>query len=369
MKKRIIILLVLAIIMIQMLVPGIQATTEPVVTATSATVNFPLSIDFTMTAKSGADIIDVRLSYIVNRQEHARVVSEVYVPVTTATSVDAVWTWDMRTTGGLPPGTRIEYWWTVTDITGQVASSLPQNVMVEDNRYSWNRLVEGMVTLYWYEGDNEFGQELMEATQQALSRLADTVGAELESPVKLYIYASAADLRGALIYAQEWTGGVAFPRFSTIAIGIGTSASDLAWGKSTIAHELTHLVVHQIIFNPLGDIPTWLDEGLAMFGEGELGASFVMVFENARDTGTLFSVRSLASPFSAYANQSYLAYAQSYYIVTYLIDTYGQDKMLTLLDTFGEGAGYDEALEKVYGFDMDGLNEEWRASIGVPVTA
>ena len=31
-----------------------------------------------------------------------------------------------------------------------------------------------------------------------------------------------------------------------------------------------------------------------------------------------------------------------------------------ILNTFGEGSGYDAALEEVYGFDMDGLDSLWR---------
>ena len=38
-------------------------------------------------------------------------------------------------------------------------------------------------------------------------------------------------------------------------------------------------------------------------------------------------------------------------------------QMLELLNTFSEGNGYDEALQKVYGLDMDGLNELWRSYI------
>ncbi|GAI55589.1 unnamed protein product, partial [marine sediment metagenome] len=34
-------------------------------------------------------------------------------------------------------------------------------------------------------------------------------------------------------------------------------------------------------------------------------------------------------------------------------------KMLELLNTFGEGSSYDGALDKVYGFDMDGLDALW----------
>ena len=154
-----------------------------------------------------------------------------------------------------------------------------------------------------------------------------------------------------------------------MAIGIGTSSSDLAWGKRTISHELTHLVVGQVTDNPYGGLPTWLNEGLAMAAEGIPSATFSTVFQNALNDGALISVRSLASPFSVYADISYLAYAESERIVTYLLETYGRDKMLELLNTFAGGSSYDGALEKVYGFDMDGLNREWMRSIGQPVDA
>jgi hypothetical protein len=357
--------LVICFLVCLVFTPAVQAQSGLVITDSSVTVDFPAGIDFTVSAQSSADIADVRLSYVVDRRSHARIVSEIYVTVSPSTNVEASWTWDTRMTGGMPPGTGIEYWWTVKDTDGQVVETVPETVVMNDNRYDWRTLEEGMVTLYWYDGEESFARELMEATQDALIRLADTAGAELESPVALYIYADAADLRGALVYPQEWTGGVAFTEHGTIAIGIGTG--NLAWGKRTIAHELTHLVTHQVVYNPLGGMPTWLDEGLAMYGEGELTDNFVITFDNAKITGNLIGVRSLASPFSAYSDQSYLAYAQSYYIVEYLIDTYGRDKMLELLDTFASGAGYDEALEIVYGFDMDGLNSEWLTSLeGVP---
>jgi hypothetical protein len=36
--------------------------------------------------------------------------------------------------------------------------------------------------------------------------------------------------------------------------------------------------------------------------------------------------------------------------------------MFELLHTFRQGSGYDEALLKVYGFDMDGLEARWKAA-------
>ena len=76
---------------------------------------------------------------------------------------------------------------------------------------------------------------------------------------------------------------------------------------------------------------------------------------SAEANNSFISVRSLCSPFSAYSDQAMLAYAESYEIVSYLINEYGRDKMFELLNVFKQGSGYDEALLKVYGFDMDAL--------------
>jgi hypothetical protein len=47
-------------------------------------------------------------------------------------------------------------------------------------------------------------------------------------------------------------------------------------------------------------------------------------------------------------------------IVEFLIDNYGQERTLELLDTFKQGSSYDGALMTVYGFNMDGLNDLWQ---------
>ncbi|RLC59963.1 MAG: peptidase MA domain-containing protein, partial [Chloroflexi bacterium] len=325
----------------------------------SAQAEFPLSLTFSLSARSDVDITDIRLHYMVDRASFAQVTSEVYIEFAPSSTVDTGWTWDMRKTGGLPPGSSVDYWWTVRDVSGVQVETPPARVRFDDNRYPWRSLTEGNITLYWYLGNTAFAQAIMNAAQQALARLTEDTGARLKKPVEIYIYTDARDLQGAMVYPQEWTGGVAFTRYGTIAIGI--APNDLDWGKGAIAHELTHLVVHQMVFNPYSGLPTWLDEGLAMYAEGELGAQFQLYLNKAIAENSLISVRSLSSPFSAYAEESYLSYAESYSLVEFLITRYGQGKMLSLLNTFEQGSSYDDALRTVYGFDTDGLDVLWRA--------
>jgi hypothetical protein len=260
--------------------------------------------------------------------------------------------------GGLPSGTVIDYWWAVTDAAGYRVETVPLEVHFDDSRYSWSSLTEGDITLYWYQGDEPFIQEIMLTAQQALVRLAEETGAHLIRPIKVYIYASFQDLLGAMIFPAEWTGGVAYTGYGTIAIGI--SPASLEWGKRAIVHELAHLVTHQMTSNPYNSLPTWLSEGLAVYAEGEIETLYEGYLKLAIAQGTLISVPSLASPFSAYAAQSYLSYAQSYSLVDFLISSYGQNKMLELLNAFKQGSSYDGALLSVYSFDMVGLDARWR---------
>ncbi len=343
----------------------VQAQGELAIIDSSAQVGFPSRLSFNLSVESDVNITDIRLNYKVDQVSFAQITSEVYIDFVPGSLVNAEWTLDMRKTGGLPSGSIVEYWWTVEDASGGRIETAPVQVEFDDTRYSWQSLTEGKVTIYWYEGEQSFAQELMATAQQTLARLSEDTGAYLDRPAEIYVYANAGELRGAMIYPQEWTGGVAFTRHGIIAIGI--APDNLDWGKGAVAHELTHLVIHQMTLNPYSDLPTWLNEGLAMYAEGEFPPEYAVYLDKALAEESLISVRSLSSHFSAYAEESLLAYIQSYSLVEFLINNYGRGKMLELLNTFKQGSSYDEALEKAYGFDMDGLDTLWRDYVTMPL--
>jgi len=337
-----------------------QADSGIVVLDSSVEVHFPTALVFNLEAESGADIVDARLHYQVDKINYAQVTSECWPDFAPAARVETNWAWDMRKSS-LPPGAAITYWWTMRDSAGNKLETPLAKVHFDDLRYNWQNLNKSDLTLFWYEGDNSFAQELIGACEQGLARLTRDIGTYPEKPIKIYIYSSANDLQGAMIFPQEWTGGVAFTEFGTIAIAISPARID--WGKRALVHELTHLVVHQAIFSPYGTLPTWLDEGLAMYNEGELDPYFRAWLDAAISENKLISVRSLCSPFSAEPEKAYLSYAQSYSLAEYLLDNYGQDKMLSLLTLIKEGGSHDGALTQVYGFDIDGLDIRWRETL------
>ncbi len=339
------------------------------VIASDVDVDFPSQAAFTVEAESSVDIVDARLYYQVDRMNYAEVISEGWADFAPANRIEANWVWDM-TNASLPPGAEVTYWWMIEDDDGNRVETPPKIMRFDDDRYTWQSLTSsvgegGGMTLFWYSGGDSFARELMDTCEAGLTRLTQDIGAYPERPIKIYIYASTGDLRGAMVYSQEWTGGVAFTDFGIIAISI--SPSQLEWGRTALTHELTHLVVHQATFSPYGQLPVWLDEGLATYSEGELDYDLRSSLNRAISAGTLISVRSLCSPFSAYADKARLSYAQSYSLVEYLLNNYGQDKMLDLLTNLKQGSTYDEALTEVYGFDIDDLDVGWRATLTNPV--
>jgi len=204
---------------------------------------------------------------------------------------------------------------------------------------------------------------MMAACQQALERLFKDTGVYPEKPISIFVYANTTDLQGAMIFPQEWTGGVAFTEYGLIAIGV--PVNELSWGKRAVAHELGHMVIHQMTFSPYGAIvlPTWLDEGLAMHAEGKPDPYLESWLKKAISENKLISVRSLSSPFSAKPEDAYISYAQSQSLVEFLIQNYGKDKMLNILSLLKEGNSCDDAMNEVYGFDQDGLDALWRKHI------
>jgi hypothetical protein len=364
MIKRLGLLLVLCLTL-ALLSPGVAlADSGLTVVESRAEADFPMLLNFELSARSGVEITDIRLCYTLDRISFAEVISEAYINFTPAKEVNVSWSLEMVKVGGLPTGSSLEYWWQITDASGSTIETAPARVQFDDTRYEWSALTEGELTIYCYQEDDNLVAELMAAAQEALTRLAESTGATLQRPARFYIYANSLDLQAAMIYPQQWTGGVAYPRLGIIAIGI--SPTNLDWGKRAMAHELAHLVIHQMTLNPYTDLPRWLDEGLAMYAEGPMEAAFDNALSKAIANDSLISVPSLSSPFSAYSDEAVLAYAQSYSLVEYLIISYGQPRMLELLHTFGEGKGCDAALGAVYGFDTATLDSLWREYAAPP---
>ena len=267
--------------------------------------------------------------------------------------------WDMRRTGSVPPGAVVWWRWRVVDDIGQEFLSPRKEVIYNDERFDWRMHTSDNITFYWYVGGNSFGRRLADSVRDDLASLE--LGRELTAPVKAFVYESADDLRGAVLFPQSWTGGLAFTTHNILLITVDPDEFDT--DISGMIHELAHLLVSELTFNCFGGLPTWLEEGLAMYAEGDLTDYQRISLEAAIASDDLISLRSLNSSFPADHSGAHLSYAQSWSLVDYLITEFGWTEMRRLLDMFAEGATYEQSIKRVYRMDLDELQAAWFQSL------
>jgi hypothetical protein len=353
----------LALVLVLLAMVSSLALAQEGITVTTDTYEYSFSeqIVFRLMAESSDEINEITLLYRIG---DASVTNSAYPEFSPAKQVEAEYAWRLQQ-GEIPPGSDIEYSWRIQDAAGNALGTEPVTFTYMDDRFTWQSLTEGKVVLYWYDADRAFGQRLLDSAVASLARLEGNVGVELEKPVKVIVYQSKADMQGTLpsqgaVYEEQiiTLGVVVAP---DIVLLLGTH-QDV---DVTIAHELTHVVVHLATDNLYAEIPAWLDEGLAMYNEGKLRSGNAQALKKAIRENRLLSVRSLTAPTGNPAEVN-LFYGEVYSVVDFLLKTYGKEKMSLLLKVFKEGSLTDAALMKVYGFDQDELDAQWRESIGAP---
>ena len=231
--------------------------------------------------------------------------------------------WDMRRTGSIPPGATVWWRWRVVDDLGQEFLSPRQELVYRDNRFDWQEHSSDNVTFYWYRGGSGFGRRLAESAHDGLENLR--LGRGLAAPVKAFVYQSSEDLRGAVLFSQSWTGGLAFTSHNILLITVDPAEYDTY--ISGLIHELAHLLVSELTFNCFGDLPTWLEEGLSMYAEGELAEYQRKTLDDAISKNDLISLQSLNSSFPADHSGAHLSYVQSWSLVDFLIEEYRWRRM------------------------------------------
>ena len=276
--------------------------------------------------------------------------------------ITVMWDWDMRRSGSIPPGTVVWWRWRVVDDMGQEFRTPRQEVVFNDDRFKWQTFTENNVTFYWYAGGPDFGSRIADGVRDSLDTLQ--LGRELVEPIKVFAYESAADVQGAVLFAQAWTGGLAFGSHNIVLITV--NPDEFERDLPGVAHELAHLLVGEVTFNCFGGLPTWLNEGLAVYVEGELPDFQLRALNEAIANDDLISLRSLNSSFPAADSGATLSYALSQSLVEYLITAHGWLKMQELLSVFAQGATHEGAIKQVYGVDLDGLEAAWHQSLGLP---
>ena len=320
--------------------------------------DFPNGLLFNMTVEAAAGLDEVRLIYELAPDG----VRATAVPSCTEGRIASC----RFELGGnartlLIPGAEVTYFWRITS-GGVTTDTDPQLVVYEDTRFDWQTVTEGNLTVWYYSGDEDEARAVLAAGREALDGIGALLRTTVDFPVKIYYYDTASDMQEAII---SNSGEGVITRGEVVYSDTAMVSADSVAGDIT-RHEITHIVVRQAIDGPFG-LPDWLNEGTAVYAQIQPLGGQQSALDLALQSGQVISVRSLSSATSgAIASRVSLFYGQSFALVDFLIETYGEQKFADLFAAFKEGDTTAGALEQVYGFDQDGLENEWRASVGLP---
>ena len=262
----------------------------------------------------------------------------------------------------IPPGTMINYWFEITDENGDTHLTEPESWRFDDARFEWEEVTLGTVTILYHGPVRTRAERLAEAAVESVDLMGRVTGSETQTPIIMTLYNNNAEMIGAVVARslaasrELITEGQAFDSESVVLVLAGRS--DIG----TATHEMTHILVARAARSS-GNVPLWLNEGLAEYGNLDQTVSYERFLEWAAGTDRLILLKNLRS-FPGDPNLTLVAYGQGRSVVKFMIEEYGEEKMAQLLATLGGGVNISNALDTVYGFNLTGLENLWRESIG-----
>ena len=336
----------------------------PKITVVSSSVEsqFPEGITFKLDAESDLRIDDIRVTFEIGDRGSTQYayldLDQTSRPLVNGELFHRTNSRDRY----IPPGTMIKYWFEITDETGESMLTEPALFRFDDARFEWEEVTLDTVTILYHGPVRTRAERLAEAAIESLGIMGPVTGADTETPIVMILYNNNAEMIEAVVSRslassrELVTEGQAFDAESVVLVLAGRS--DIG----TATHEMTHILVARAARSS-GAVPLWLNEGLAEYGNLGQTVSYERFLEWAEGTDRLIPLKSLRS-FPGDPNLTLVAYGQGRSAVKYMIDEYGEEKMAELLATLGTGLGIDAALNAVYGFGIDELENLWRESIG-----
>jgi hypothetical protein len=274
------------------------------------------------------------------------------------------WTAAVYQGGHVVPNTSWEFRFRVITDEGSATGPTGRHRLL-DERFEWDVLEGERVNVWTYEGGDDFARDALDVAEAALADASELLGVGDIEPVDFLLYTDTREFREAMGPAtRENVGGQAHPGIRTLFGLIEPRQIDSDWADELISHELAHLVFHEAVDNPYQYPPRWLNEGLAVYLSTGYDDGDRRQVQGAAGGGTIIPLEGLGGQFPTRPGRQSLAYAESISAVDYFVDTYGQERLVKLIDAFGEGHGIDGAFVAATGEDFAAFDAAWLDSLG-----
>jgi hypothetical protein len=268
------------------------------------------------------------------------------------------------TTQALRPYAEIEYWFVLTLPGGENLRSEEFSFTYLDNRFEWQSLGDPPFRVFWYEGDLEFGQMVLDKARTGLRNAHALLELTDPTQVDIYVYARGADLQQALQLGQfTMIAGHADPSRNIMLVSLPAGPSQRLEAGRQVPHELMHILLYHKLGDRVGKLPTWLNEGIASLNEEFPNSDYYTVLMDSVARDSLIPMETLCNNFQRDAAVFYLSYAQSESFTRYLYQRYGISSIEALIQSYVNGVGCAIAPEAIMGKDLLGLERDWQSEV------
>ncbi len=257
----------------------------------------------------------------------------------------------------------IRYWFRIASDHGEFFESPQYSLYYDDNRFEWQQAQSGPFSLYWHSGGQDFAAAVLAAAAQGVERVQSVVPLPGPQPVTLRVYAQAADLqRAAELAGYPWAAGHTQPGHGVLLVALAPDAQAAA--LRPVAHEVAHLTLYDGLgAEGYANLPAWLNEGIAIWAEGEPDPQQLALLQAAAQAGALPPIYSLCSGLPQDAGLDQLAGIQSGSLVRYLIQRFNETGFAILVEAYARSGDCINAPQAAFGVDLLQLELDWRTAV------
>ena len=291
--------------------------------STEVTSEFQEGIRFAVEVRSAVEIDEIAVRFRIGQRDIAAY-EYLEVEAQDGDSVSASGFYRTNTAARyIAPGTIITHHFEVTDIAGTRLETPESEYIYHDDRFEWDEITNGIVTVSYHGPVSFRAQDILDASVQTLEIMGPLLGAGVDDPIRITMYNNWTEMRPALPPASEATrreliteGQAHSPEGVLLVLGGANNASGVT------SHEVTHILVHRAGEGSLGRVPSWLNEGLAEFGNIQPGTSYDNALAFAIERDRLLPITAMDAP-PGESQDVIIFYGQARSIVQYMIFEYG----------------------------------------------
>lgn len=223
----------------------------------------------------------------------------------------------------------------------------------------WSSANSPPFTFYFLETDRMYLEQVVGLFETTYPEIVNKLGVDIRSPVSVFL-APTQNIFDQLTgnFIPDWGEGVADATRGVIILKSPTLSKNENHLPKLIRHELTHIIIGQAVGDPQ-ILPRWFNEGMAIYCSADEEFTTGEAISKALISNSVVPLDEIDDVLKFHQAKAQLAYEESFSFTQYLIDEYGLDHIIQLIQECTTGKTFDAAFQEVFGLDLFDVELRW----------